>query len=184
MFLNNKFTKWYYKIIENAKKEKRQKYKGIYYERHHIIPKSFGGSNEKQNLVLLTAREHYICHLLLCQMTEGKNRMKMALAYHRLAHLTKNVIDSRSYQNFKNYYQKYHSGKNHHMYGTKRPQEAIEKTRRANLGRKILNTEKHKIANAGKNNPQYGKIWINNGIKGRLMLRNKTNGQFYSKMAI
>ena len=32
-----------------------------YYEKHHIQPKSLGGSNKKENLVRLTAREHFIC---------------------------------------------------------------------------------------------------------------------------
>lgn len=36
-----------------------------YTEKHHILPKSMGGSNEEENLVKLTAREHYIAHLLL-----------------------------------------------------------------------------------------------------------------------
>lgn len=36
-----------------------------YTECHHILPKSLGGSNDKSNLINLTAREHFICHLLL-----------------------------------------------------------------------------------------------------------------------
>lgn len=36
-----------------------------YWEKHHIIPKCLGGSNAVENLVLLTAREHYIAHQLL-----------------------------------------------------------------------------------------------------------------------
>ena len=36
-----------------------------YYEKHHIIPRCLNGSNDKDNLVLLTAREHYLCHWLL-----------------------------------------------------------------------------------------------------------------------
>lgn len=36
-----------------------------YIEKHHIIPRSLGGSNSKNNLVKLTAREHYIIHWLL-----------------------------------------------------------------------------------------------------------------------
>jgi hypothetical protein len=51
-----------------------------YTEKHHIIPKSLGGSNEENNLVNLTAKEHYICHLLLIKMTEGKARTKMRYA--------------------------------------------------------------------------------------------------------
>ena len=34
-------------------------------ERHHIIPKSCGGTDVADNLVDLTVREHYIVHLLL-----------------------------------------------------------------------------------------------------------------------
>lgn len=34
-------------------------------ERHHIIPKCMGGSNDKSNLVLLPVRAHFIAHYLL-----------------------------------------------------------------------------------------------------------------------
>lgn len=59
------YQKIHDKIIEKAKSENRKKYNGIYYENHHIIPKSLGGSNKKNNLVLLTAREHFLIHWLL-----------------------------------------------------------------------------------------------------------------------
>jgi hypothetical protein len=36
-----------------------------YMERHHIVPRCMGGSNEKENLVELTAREHFLAHRLL-----------------------------------------------------------------------------------------------------------------------
>lgn len=36
-----------------------------YFEKHHILPRCQGGGDEKENLVLLTAREHYIAHILL-----------------------------------------------------------------------------------------------------------------------
>lgn len=38
---------------------------GEYFERHHIKPKCANGDNSKNNLVLLTAREHFIAHYLL-----------------------------------------------------------------------------------------------------------------------
>lgn len=62
LFLNNKYTKWYYSICNNAKLRNSGE------EKHHIIPRSIGGDNSKQNLVLLTTREHMICHLLLTKM--------------------------------------------------------------------------------------------------------------------
>jgi len=36
-----------------------------YKERHHIIPKCMGGTNEESNLIDLTAREHFDAHKLL-----------------------------------------------------------------------------------------------------------------------
>lgn len=63
-------NKVYNDIISNAKTKNRIKLKKnqigyTYYENHHIIPKCLGGLNENENLILLTAREHYICHKLL-----------------------------------------------------------------------------------------------------------------------
>lgn len=51
-------------------------------ERHHIVPKSLGGSDNVENLVYLTYREHYICHKLLVKMhPRGKiARKKMVYA--------------------------------------------------------------------------------------------------------
>lgn len=76
MFLHNKYTKWYNQIIENAKSRTLDGYK----ESHHIIPKSLGGANETTNLIELTAREHFICHLLLLKMVTGEHQYKMQKA--------------------------------------------------------------------------------------------------------
>lgn len=67
MYLQNKYTSIYYAIINRAKS--RDLSKDVYTEKHHIIPRSLGGSNSKNNLVNLTAREHRLCHLLLPKMT-------------------------------------------------------------------------------------------------------------------
>jgi hypothetical protein len=72
-FLENKYTIYYYSIINLAK----HKEPVGYCERHHIIPKSLGGSDTTDNIVALTAREHFVCHLLLTKMTEGNNKRLM-----------------------------------------------------------------------------------------------------------
>lgn len=76
IMLTNKYSKLYYKITSNAK----QRITEGYTELHHIIPQSLGGSNDKETLVELTAREHFICHWLLIKMTEGEDRSKMLYA--------------------------------------------------------------------------------------------------------
>ncbi len=90
MYLQNKYTTWYNKIIKNA--QSRQLPSGTYSEKHHIVPKSLGGSNDQCNLVKLTAKEHYICHLLLPKMTEKSARRSMCHA------LWKIVNQHRDYQ--------------------------------------------------------------------------------------
>lgn len=39
--------------------------KGVYIERHHIVPRSEGGTNDKSNIVELYPREHFVAHWLL-----------------------------------------------------------------------------------------------------------------------
>ena len=83
IFIQNKYTHIYYSIISNAKS--RTLPEDTYTEKHHIIPKSLGGSNAKDNLVVLTAREHFICHWLLTKMLLGDLQSKMVYALIRIA---------------------------------------------------------------------------------------------------
>lgn len=46
-----------------------------YYEEHHIIPKCMGGSNDTDNLVLLSAREHFIAHQILIKIYPGNQSL-------------------------------------------------------------------------------------------------------------
>lgn len=78
MFLENKFTTWYYQLVNTA--IQRDPDPSQYYEKHHIIPRCLGGLDNKQNLVKLTAREHYIAHMLLVKMTKANQRIKMQSA--------------------------------------------------------------------------------------------------------
>jgi len=83
IFLQNKYTKWYYSIISNRMNNPHSK--NTYTEKHHIIPKSFGGLDEKENLVRLSAREHFLVHWLLTKMCESKDHsIKMNHALLRL----------------------------------------------------------------------------------------------------
>jgi len=56
-----------------------------YTETHHIIPRSFNGTNDKTNLIKLGARHHYIAHLLLARAT---NSPKMIKALHKMVYST------------------------------------------------------------------------------------------------
>ena len=73
------YAKIYNQIINRALDANRLKNTDIYFESHHITPKSLGGTNDSNNLVLLTAREHFIAHKLLCEIYPDNNKLKYAL---------------------------------------------------------------------------------------------------------
>lgn len=140
IFINNKYTNIYFNIIKSA--QIRDLLSG-YSEKHHIIPKSLGGSNKKDNLVILTAREHFICHWLLTKMVEGDDLRKMKHAIWRM------LVQGRDFQiRYKPNSHTYDSLRK--KYGSLRkgittPDEVKQKISKANKGRL-----------AGKNNPMYG----------------------------
>lgn len=101
MYLDNKYTKWYNSIINNGVTRnlvtKRLATAALgYCERHHITPKSLGGDNSRNNLVYLTAREHFVCHLLLTKMTTGVHRRSMVFALTNFTNRTRNKNKSPS----------------------------------------------------------------------------------------
>lgn len=58
------YQRIYNQIVERA----RNRALNCYSEKHHIIPKCIGGTDENTNLVKLTAREHFLCHWLLVRI--------------------------------------------------------------------------------------------------------------------
>ena len=78
------YQKIYNDLILKAKLENRIKLKRndpnfIYYEKHHIIPRCLNGLNSVDNLILLTAREHFIAHKLLVEIYTQNRSLKSAL---------------------------------------------------------------------------------------------------------
>ena len=102
MFLPNKYTTHYFKLVHKAKN--RIKIDG-YIERHHIIPKSISPemSKDKNNIVALTAKEHYIAHLLLTKMCMNKkSHYKMVSALCRMAY-SNHITNERKYMSATGY---------------------------------------------------------------------------------
>jgi len=70
------YKKHYTNLIKKAINRKLNK--NGYYEKHHIIPKCWGGSDKKENIIELTAREHYVAHWLLYRMRPHSNGSSFA----------------------------------------------------------------------------------------------------------
>jgi len=112
----DKYTNWYNQLIETRRI--RSLATDEYREKHHILPRSLGGSDSVENLIELTAREHFIAHLLLARIHSGKNGMKMVHALRRM--LTGNnryVPNSRTYEIIRKMSMTKCSGENNPMYG-------------------------------------------------------------------
>lgn len=148
-----------------------------YFEKHHIVPRCLNGTDDKNNIVNLTAREHFIAHLLLAKIHGGP-------LWHA-AHMMSNMG---RYTN-----RKYGSVRREHailvgnnMRGKKKPEghgrkvsENKERARKisesltgrirtqehskniglGNKGKTLSDESKKKISEAmsGKNNPMFGK---------------------------
>lgn len=128
-----------------------------YHERHHIVPKCMGGSNDKDNLIDLFAREHFEAHRLLA--LENPDNYKLASAFSMMA-FPKNknqnrCLTAKEFEEARILFGNLHKGRNHPMfgkYGENNP----------NYGRKKSSETRRKISEnhanfSGENHPLYGK---------------------------
>jgi hypothetical protein len=187
----NKYQKWYLQIIANGKHTKLPGY-----ERHHILPKSLGGNNKKDNLVYITSREHFICHWLLIKIyPTGEEHWKMLNALRIMRAENKNQqrydtkITSRVYAKLKEEYSLLQServkGQNNPMYGDKfhRSEQGSLRQREAVLGEKNGSKQpeaKKKISESklGKKREPFNETWLANLAATR---QGERNGMFGKK---
>lgn len=134
MFKDNKYTKWYFSIIENRRNNPIE---NEYNEKHHVIPRSMGGSNRKDNLVGLQAKEHFICHMLLVKMTSGRDKAKMSYALRMMMkeneHHKRHKLTAGAYERIKKMTKdaisKKITGKGNPFYGKKHDEQTKRKMR-------------------------------------------------------
>lgn len=115
---------------------KRKQYQVIgYSEVHHIRPRALGGTDDKSNLVNLSAREHFIAHLLLAKIHGGA--MWAAVAYMSRGGVksAKGVsCSSRQYDTIKKndslWRSEKYSAENNPMYGKTHSSKALSKMRK------------------------------------------------------
>lgn len=156
LFIDNKYTKWYISLINKAKHRTIDGYT----EQHHIIPKSLNGTDDADNLVALTPREHFICHLLLTKMVSGNAKYKMSFALHMMS-VAKNIGEGRYVPNSRTYdliRKLYRESLDNYWTDEKRKEHA-DKIRPTVLGRILKEASKEKLRN---------KQWTEKAIQNRL----------------
>lgn len=117
------YQRVYNLIIENRKSNPIMGY----VERHHIIPRSIGGSDASENIVKLSAREHFICHLLLTKIHKGlPSYYKMLRAFVMMLWCKRDYqeryVSSKTYENLRKEFAKAQSlkvGDKNSQFGTK-----------------------------------------------------------------
>jgi hypothetical protein len=121
-----KYEKIYSQIIERAKHRVLEGYK----ETHHITPRCMSGTDEKDNLVDLTAREHFICHLLLTRIYPEHKGLRLAIwnmCNAKRIYQGRYKPNSRLYEMIRTEYRELIKGENHPSYGRKNSDEVREK---------------------------------------------------------
>jgi hypothetical protein len=132
---DSKYLRWYVRLMQTAKA--RTPLTG-YVEEHHILPRSMGGGNDKENLVRLSAREHYIAHLLLWKskfpqpyhkkMVFAANAMSNKVSFNKKRTYK---VNSRIYNSLRNDYSVHMSvemtGEGNHFYGRTHSEESMKK---------------------------------------------------------
>lgn len=164
----NKYKNWYNQIIANGKPHRLEGY-----ERHHILPKSLGGTDESSNLIFITAREHFICHWLLIKIhPTGEEHWKMLNALRMMRAENPNQkrystkITSRVYAKLKEEYSALQServaGKNNPNFGKYWTEEQKQVQSKKIKGRKqpLAEKQRQKAAMTGRKRAPFSEEWL------------------------
>jgi hypothetical protein len=164
-YIQSKYYTWYQELVEKAKDRNWSKETApCYTEIHHVVPRSLGGTNNSDNLVVLSAKEHYVAHRLLSKFTTGNAKMKMTMALFCMVNLNecKESIQNKArvYEKIRTDYFNLISGENHFNRGLIRTEETknlIRQKRALQIIPKEVYTKRSEKVK--------GQIWMNDGVK-------------------
>lgn len=152
-----------------------------YHERHHILPKSLGGSDDDNNLIDLFPKEHYIAHELLAK--EHPDNQKLTYAWWMMSHCSAETNKGRykltpeEYEDARIAFSKMRSentvGENNHFFGKYHSEETRQKMRENHAdvsgSKNPMYKNGHRISGSkngmfgvhryGKDSPNYGNKW-------------------------
>ena len=164
--IQNKYKQWHDNIIANGKKRTLIGFK----EKHHILPRCLGGKDNQENLLELTAKEHFIVHMLLCKFTKGQARIKMLYAFNFMS-----VVRSK-YRDYK--INSKIAQKLRKEFFTNKPRHTIEsklKMSKSRLGMKLSKETRKKVGLAQLGNKKALGLKHTEETKNRIRNANKGN---------
>lgn len=138
------YQKIYDSIIERALFRETPK---EYCETHHIIPKCMKGTDSKDNLAVLTFREHYLCHYLLTKIHPKHIGIQYAFLCMLRNRSGQRILTSRRFDTIKknfSSFKKWHFRQNNPMFSPKTKKKISERMKKNNpIG---LHPEKNRTA--------------------------------------
>ena len=162
-----------------------------YHERHHIVPKCMGGTNEEKNLIDLFAREHFEAHRLLA--LENPDSDKLAYAWWMMSHARGNdnqqwyELTPDEYNEARIAFVNSITGENHPNYGKHYTEATKQKISEARKGQHPSEEARKKMSESrkGEKNYNYGKPIsdeqkkkLSESLKGKMC---GTDNPFYGK---
>jgi hypothetical protein len=164
------YSKHYNLLIERSKHRNLD----TYTESHHIIPKCMGGSDDSDNLAILTPEEHYIAHLLLIKMYPDNDKLLFAAK----------MMSNRNNKNYGWVRRKFSSMIRRYNTGYKHTEESKLKMSKARKGVKKPEDHKSKIGESNKKLIEYkgieykgyADLLSNTGVTRHLYLKFYLNG--------
>lgn len=172
-----------------------------YKERHHIIPRCMGGNSDENNLIDLTAREHFIAHRFLYEESKGteycsKLACAMKFSSTQFNENGKVKLTEDEYKYLKEVQAKIQSER---MKGKPKSKEHCKKISEAKKGCTLSEETKAKIRETkakngtgigekngmygvhryGEESPNYGKHIYTNGVEDRFFYPDEVPKGFY-----
>jgi len=145
----------------------RAKTRGLiegYKESHHIKPKCMGGSDDSDNLVDLTAREHFIAHLLLAKI---HNNSKLWVSVLMMKGKKQRYINGRLYEMAKKQ-RSLHMKGNQHAKGAVIPQSTKDAIAESNRNRVFTDVMREKCTFKGRKHTEEHKSHMSQILTNRI----------------
>lgn len=125
------YSRIYTSLIDHSKNRVLD---NVTFEKHHILPKCLGGSNDANNICKLTLKEHFFAHLLLVKMYPTSYKLHTALwnmcnVSPKEGKTLRYKPSSRIYARIRKDYIETCRGKNHPLYNRKQQASHISKAR-------------------------------------------------------
>ena len=161
----NKYRNIYIRLIIKCQGMTEEELSG-YNEKHHILPKCMGGTNDKENIVLMPVRYHMMAHMLLVIIYPGIRGLKYAIkavleGSSRIvdrAGIAERSFSSKTLAYFRET-SKIKQKKEHPNWGKHLSEETKRKISESSRGKKMSEETRKKMSmsHSGSKNPNYGK---------------------------